>query len=586
MKQRISLTMIVKNESSHLASCLDSVKKDVDEIVIVDTGSTDDTVSIAQRYTSKVYFFPWNNDFSAARNFAIEQASGNWILALDADEEVEYQNQNNLHTLLQKDHDKEAFLLPLHNPLSDSTEEYNTFYVLRLFRNNESYRYVGKIHEQVSLPDQRNVGLATGPILKHKFLPLKLRHQKRNRNLTLLKKAAYEDPDNPFLHYYLGVEWLMLGKAGYALPFLKKAYSNLSDAHLLFRTPALKYLLLALKELGQLDEALSLCLETSLQYSNFTDLFYLGGLLLEEKEEYFIAVKWFNKAISCGTPPAMLSHSSGTESFLAYYHLGFCYDRTRKFLEARNAYETALKLNPKYHFPLFSLFLNLLNEKGPAFCYQHLDDLGLLEVPLLCLTSAELFFHSNHAEQAFCCLETHQNIFLDDEGFPFFYGKYCIYSGRIQHSYNSLRQITRNSPYYNSAQTLLIVSLILLGDLAEARALAIKLWKYPSTRGKARIFLWLTRFMQNQMIPPAPLKIRDKELFVWITELFLDYKRYQSQTFPSNSLLDTYGLGLETLLKATEKGLQWLLSDFDQRLQDLKIQFTTKYGDRQLMVES
>ncbi|EHQ87537.1 glycosyltransferase [Desulfosporosinus youngiae] len=586
MKRRISLTMIVKNESFHLVSCLESVKNDVDEIVIVDTGSTDDTVNIAQRYTSKVYSFPWHNDFSAARNFAIEQASGDWILALDADEEVEYQDQNNLHTLLQREQDKEAFLLPLLNPVSDSTEEYNTFYVLRLFRNNESYRYVGKIHEQVSLPNQQNVGLATSPILKHKSLPLKVRHQKRNRNLALLKKAAYEDPDNLFLHYYLGVEWLMLGKAGYALPFLKKAYNNLSDAHLLFRTPALKYLLLSLKELGQLDEALSLCLETSLQYPDFTDLFYLGGLLLEEKEEYYIALKWFDKAITCGTPPALLSHSTGTESFLAYYHLGFCYDRIGKIPEARNAYETALKLNPKYHFPLYSLFLNLLNEKGPTFCYQHLDALGLLEIPLNCLTSAELFFRSNHADKAFCCLETYKNIFLDDEDFPFFYGKYCIYSGRLQTGFNSLLQITKNSPYYNSAQTLLIVSLILLGNLSKAKTLAIKLWKHPATRGEAHIFLWLIRFMQNQTLPPSPLKIREKELLPWVTELFLDYKRYQSPKFFSKSLIAAYGLGLEALIKATEKGFQWLLNDYDQRLQDVKLKFTAKYGDRRLLVES
>jgi len=163
MNVRISLTMIVKNESAHLVDCLESVKDKVDEIIIVDTGSTDNTVSIALRYTSNVYSFPWHNDFSAARNFAIEHASGDWILALDADEEVQCQDSFSFHSMITKEKDKEAFLLPLLNPISDSTGEYNTFYVLRLFRNNGNYKYVGKIHEQVTLPDQQKVELAVGP---------------------------------------------------------------------------------------------------------------------------------------------------------------------------------------------------------------------------------------------------------------------------------------------------------------------------------------------------------------------------------------------------------------------------------------
>ncbi|MCO1604093.1 glycosyltransferase [Desulfosporosinus nitroreducens] len=129
----------------------------------MDTGSIDDTVSIAQRYTKNVFFFPWENDFSAARNFAIKRTSGDWILAVDADEEVEWQDITSFHTFLNLEKDKEAFLLPLLNPLSDSTNEYNTFYVLRLFRNNGSYQYVGQIYEQVPLP--RRYILAGSPMV-------------------------------------------------------------------------------------------------------------------------------------------------------------------------------------------------------------------------------------------------------------------------------------------------------------------------------------------------------------------------------------------------------------------------------------
>jgi len=481
--------------------------------------------------------------------------------------------------MITKEKDKEAFLLPLLNPISDSTGEYNTFYVLRLFRNNGNYKYVGKIHEQVTLPDQQKVELAVGPILKHKLLTPKIRHQKRHRNLQLLKKASQEDPHNLFLHYYLGVEWLMLGKSAYALPFLQRAYSGLSDDNLLFRAPALKYLLVSLRALDRLDEAISLCLEASLHYPTFTDIFYLGGLLLEEKEEYLIALKWFNQAIDCGKPPALFSHLTGSGGFLAYYHLGLCYEKLGKALEARGGYETALEFNPKYPYPLYNLFLLLLSEKGPSICYQHLEDLGFLDDNLLCLTSANLFFLSDHVEQAYLCLETHKDSFQGDEHFLLSYGKYCIYSGRAHTGLVSLFQITSTSSYYPSAQTLSIIALTLLGDYLKAKSLAIMLWENQLTRREAHILMCLIRLLQKETLPPYLLSIRGKETLTPTTELFLDFKRYRSYMMSNDPLVKAWSLGLERLMKSTEKGFAQLLNDYGQRVQDLNNHFKVKFGD-------
>lgn len=584
MKQRISLTMIVKNEAAHLVNCLESVKNAVDEIIIVDTGSDDDTITIARSYTPNIYSFPWINDFSAARNFAINQASGDWILALDADEELEFKELDSLHTLVNYENDKEAFLLPLLNPLSPSTLEYNTFSVLRLFKNHKDYRYVGKIHEQVTLPNQQKVGLVKDPIIKHTLPPPKKLHEKRSRNLKLLTEVLRNDPHNPFQNYYMGVEWLMLGKPSSALPFIENAYYNLNDDQLFFRTPALKYLLLSLKELGRFDEALSLCLEVSLKYPHYTDLFYLGGLLFEEKKEYSIALKWFNHAILCGTPSVRFSHLTGSGSFLAYYHLGFCYEKLGKSFEARAAFENALKLNPKYHYPLYSLFINLLKEKGSTLCYEHLKNLEFLEDPMLCLTSADLFFQSDHAEQAYYCLETHKEIFSNDERFSFYYGKYCVYTGRFETGLKALSQLAQQSSHYDSAQLHSLTALLLLGDFEQARSLALILWKDYPTRGNAYLFLWLLRFIQNHTLPTIPLTVRDRELLEIAVELFVAFKHFKAYDFNYSPYADSYNQGLKTLIKSTEKGVQWLLSDYTQSLIDLKNRFITKYGTKQLRI--
>ena len=84
----ISLCMIIKNEEAVLARCLNSILELMDEIIIVDTGSTDRTKEIAAKYTDKIYDFAWNSDFSAARNFSFSKATMDYIYVADADEPV------------------------------------------------------------------------------------------------------------------------------------------------------------------------------------------------------------------------------------------------------------------------------------------------------------------------------------------------------------------------------------------------------------------------------------------------------------------------------------------------------------------
>ena len=96
----VSLCMIVRNEEAVLERCLDSVAELVDEIILVDTGSTDDTKKIASKFSAKIYDFPWRDDFSAARNYAVAQAVGDYWFWLDADDVVEGENQEKLRRIL------------------------------------------------------------------------------------------------------------------------------------------------------------------------------------------------------------------------------------------------------------------------------------------------------------------------------------------------------------------------------------------------------------------------------------------------------------------------------------------------------
>ncbi|MDR6883465.1 glycosyltransferase family 2 protein [Bacillus sp. 3255] len=158
MEKLLSLCMIVKNEEKVLDRCLDSVKDLVDEIIIIDTGSTDSTKEIARKYTDKIYDFVWVNDFSAARNEGVAKATGKWILIMDADEYVEQADILHLREMLAKETPREDVVLNIKiisftgDSLAESSILEST--TDRIFPNHKGIIFSRPIHEQlVSIHD-------------------------------------------------------------------------------------------------------------------------------------------------------------------------------------------------------------------------------------------------------------------------------------------------------------------------------------------------------------------------------------------------------------------------------------------------
>jgi glycosyltransferase involved in cell wall biosynthesis len=138
--------MIVKNEEKYLARCLSSVNDVADEIVIVDTGSSDKTIEIAESFSAKIFHFDWVNDFSAARNFALSKCSGDWILYLDADEEL---NPNCIEELLKYKSHLPAGVYCSVKSLGASRSNGSVMKYPRIFANVPGIEFVGKVHEQI-----------------------------------------------------------------------------------------------------------------------------------------------------------------------------------------------------------------------------------------------------------------------------------------------------------------------------------------------------------------------------------------------------------------------------------------------------
>lgn len=148
----ITLCMLAKNESSYLAKCIGSVSPIVDEVIVVDTGSTDTTIDAAEWLGAKVYKFEWCDDFSKARNFSMSKVTSNWLLRLDPDECVPYQFIFGIYKLTEHQ-DTDAYLFPIHNYLQPPKDVNDTGWVLsettRLFKMQPGIEFRGLVHEEI-----------------------------------------------------------------------------------------------------------------------------------------------------------------------------------------------------------------------------------------------------------------------------------------------------------------------------------------------------------------------------------------------------------------------------------------------------
>ncbi|HEY1975404.1 MAG TPA: glycosyltransferase [Candidatus Baltobacteraceae bacterium] len=205
----ISLCMIVKNEERFLEQCLESAKDVVDEMIVVDTGSTDRTVEIAKSYGAVVVERPWRDDFAWARNQALELATKRWILVLDADEELTPESKPALMQLKDVPAEHTAVWARINNKADDYRGTGSMSHALvRIFPNAQEIRYAGLIHEFPTIGGDRNglkAVIAQVSIVHHGYVK-EIVHQREKgaRNLAMVRAAAAAEPDDPFHWFNLG----------------------------------------------------------------------------------------------------------------------------------------------------------------------------------------------------------------------------------------------------------------------------------------------------------------------------------------------------------------------------------------------
>ncbi|WP_201002514.1 tetratricopeptide repeat-containing glycosyltransferase family 2 protein [Paenibacillus glycanilyticus] len=360
-RKRISLCMIVKNEEKHLPGCLDSVLGIADEIIIVDTGSTDETIAIAERYGAQVIRSGWEHDFAKARNIGVERASGEWILFLDADEQLDAATKSQL--LEYAGHaELSALLLQIRNQVGPDHDQGSTIHpVLRMFRNDPAHRFEGRIHEQISFSILRKNPSArfhlTDVVIHHYGYRTQVVAEKNKlqRNMELLELALAEDPGNTFHRYNIGVEYLRNNRAAEALEAFRIAkrsagFEQLSYAHLV-----LKYESLSLQLLGRWEEAAAAAKEGTAIFPDYTDLWHYIALCSASTGRFKNAMEAAEKALELGAAPARYHTEGGMGTFRTAYLQGRIYEALHDEQGVEQAYMKALRFKPSLLPPLFRL---------------------------------------------------------------------------------------------------------------------------------------------------------------------------------------------------------------------------------------
>lgn len=300
-RHTLSICMIVRDEEKNLDRCLYSIKPLLDstaELIIVDTGSIDKTIEIAKKYTEKIYFYKWQGNFSAARNYSLSLAEGEYIFLLDADEEIGEKEITKLLKYFKEKYYKlhSTCTLKVKNYTEVSLKEYAVITQPRVFRNSPEFYYSGKVHNQpvYELPVYHLPILIT----HYGYIMTKdIKDKKFERTANMLKLELQKNPKNIYYRFQLSTSYAMHGDLREALEQTEIYMNSIKEENILddnylmhFNNAVILYI-----SSGQLDRASDICDEGLKIKQDFIDFIYFKVHIYYETEDYENALLYTNK---------------------------------------------------------------------------------------------------------------------------------------------------------------------------------------------------------------------------------------------------------------------------------------------------
>lgn len=352
---KVSLAMIVKNEEEVLRECLKSVKNIVDEIILVDTGSEDRTLEIAREFGAKIYSFEWCYDFSAARNFAAEKCTGDWILVLDADEIVSIGSKKDLVDFAKENPNSIGRVKICSKFLDNGEINFSNEYVSRFYPKGIYYK--GYIHEQL---DTDFVRIKMKIKLNHSGY---FKKDKSRRNLDLLFKELKVHPNDNYILYQIAKTLYVARRYDEADRYFQLCYETRRDDYEYIRDFIVLYIYNIIN-IRHFSTGLKIIKEYKGLFIRFADfnfvcaLFYMN-LILSDIHSFYndinLIEEFYKRCLDIGENEG--TGTVGVGTFKAAYNLGVFYETTGDFNKAKYYYQMA----SKYNFKLANERLKVLN---------------------------------------------------------------------------------------------------------------------------------------------------------------------------------------------------------------------------------
>lgn len=357
---KLSLCMIVKNEAATLPKCLNSVKGVVDEIIILDTGSSDRTPHIAQEFGAKVYHFQWCNDFSAARNAALQYVTSDWILVLDADETLTPSIVPQMISAIESD---EYILINLvRQEVGAEQSPYSL--VSRLFRNHSQIHFQRPYHALVddsvaailTQEPHWQIGYLQGVAILHKGYQKTAiaQNNKYAKAQTTMEAFLATHPDDPYVCSKLGALYVQIGKIDQGMNLLHRGLNQATGSHGDIDRQA--------QSANHLRQGIKPAAEN---YEIMYELHYHLGIAHSHLQDIPQAIIHYQAAIKLPIYPML--------KLGAYNNLGNLLKASGDINNAKIAYETTLKIDPNFvmgHYNLGMICKSLGLFTDAIACYQ------------------------------------------------------------------------------------------------------------------------------------------------------------------------------------------------------------------------
>ncbi len=384
----LSLCMIVRDEEQMLPRCLAAVAPAVDEIIVVDTGSTDATMDIARSFGARVIEHPWTGSFAEARNVSFEAATGDWVMYLDADEVLVEDDAAELRALTGQTW-REAFFIVETSYLGElGTGAAMVSIAPRIFRNRSDYRFSGRLHEQIfeTLPAHLPGRVAQSSVRVEHYGYLgavREAKEKSRRNIEILKKQAATAPETPFLHFNLGSEYCAAGDPQTGVAELRQAREMLARdgtlAACVFAPLLFSRLVVALRSCDRPAEAAEAAAAGLKILPDFTDLVLEQAKIAELTGDPDAAETLYRRCLAMGDAPARYSAMVGCGTFLPHLHLAELHLRRGETAAARQELAQCVSDHPEFVAVAASYAkVMLLDGASPSEMMTEMERLGEL----------------------------------------------------------------------------------------------------------------------------------------------------------------------------------------------------------------